>query len=60
MEKTNQLIKKFTPEEVKDRVLSGLRIEGDFENLVRDLGDELLPKYFYGTDKEKRCERRNS
>ena len=45
-------MKKYTPEETKNKVLEMFKVKGDLNEVLYELGD-LLPKFLHGTEKER-------
>jgi len=49
-----KIIKKYSPKETKDILLQSTKFEGDLDYILSQLSDDLLPKYFDGSDTEKK------
>lgn len=47
-------LKRYTPEEVKKVILEIVMLDGDLGHNLKNLGDEILPKFFYGNEQEKK------
>ncbi len=55
--KTNpdkSVMKRYTPEEAKKMISEIVMLDGDLSNNLKNLGDEILPKFFYGNEQEKK------
>ena len=52
MENDKKVIKKYSPKETKDILLQSTKFEGDLDYILSQLGNDLLPKYFDGSDEE--------
>ncbi|OHA72699.1 MAG: hypothetical protein A3A27_02425 [Candidatus Wildermuthbacteria bacterium RIFCSPLOWO2_01_FULL_47_18] len=48
------VLQKYTPEETKNKVLELFRAQGDVNQVLYELGSDLLPKFLHGTKKEQR------
>ncbi len=46
------LVKKFTPEEVKERLIRMVSFGGDLDQSLRQIGENMLPKIINGSEKE--------
>lgn len=51
-EKEKALAKKYTPEEVKNKVLQNFTIAGELKTTLKELGDDIFPKFINGSKKE--------
>jgi hypothetical protein len=49
----SEVLKKYTPEEVKNIIIQGTKFDDDLDNALSQLSDGLLYKYLNGTDVEK-------
>jgi len=47
------LVKKYTPQKSKEAILEMMRPEGDLEADLKKLGEEILPKFIHGNEKER-------
>lgn len=52
-QENNKLMKKYSPEETKGLLLRKIAFDQDLNYLLHELGSEILPKCFDGSDKEK-------
>lgn len=47
-------MQKYTREETKDKVLEMFRVKGDMKEVLKKLGDDLLPRFLHGTKNEQK------
>jgi hypothetical protein len=50
----NKILKKYSIEEVKNMVVKQARTVDDLNSIYRELGNEILPKYFDGNEEDKK------